>query len=125
MSKPRPLSVTIISRLLIVLNTIALIRLTGSLQTSESLGVSMSQSLVCVMLGAQVLCGIWMLRGRRFARTLYVCVLLIGDALIFLGRGLPPSQLALQLFVDLTMIYFLYRPNASAFFGASRREKRS
>jgi len=119
----RPLSVTIIAWLLIVFGILSLIAIPLSLgnpMTKELMAKSMVPIPVqYFMMGAglfvTIVSGIFMLKGANWARMLYV----IWSAFSFVFSFVTsPARLMVipGLLLYLIVVFFLFRPKATAFF---------
>lgn len=121
--KTRPTSITVISWFLIVIGGISLILTTVMINNPEALALMeknpipiplqyvMSYAGLLVM----VISGIAMLKGKNWARLLYVIWSVVGFAI---GIATSPMKAAMipGLIVFLVVAFFLFRPKASAFF---------
>jgi len=116
MSK-RPLSITVISWLFVGAGAVGLayhiteFKADGPFQY-DVVWVSLVRLLA-------ILCGVFMLRGRNWARWL----LLVWIAYhVILSAFHSLSELVMHILLFLVVAYFLYRPQASAYFRGTRVE---
>lgn len=122
--KARPLSVTIIAWVLIVLGVIGLagLALTSNSQLALSIMSQSPMSLQMQMIvGAisavvSVACGVAILKGKDWGRTVYVVVGALG-IVITLVTTPTVSGIALNVAVLAVIAFFLFRAPANEFFG--------
>jgi uncharacterized membrane protein HdeD (DUF308 family) len=118
----RPRSITIISWIFIVFGSIAL--LSGILSIGE---VTVAQRIaelkghwyVHVSRIVQILCGVFMLYGFNWARWLLVAWLAFH---VIVGGLHSKFQLIVHSLLFAVVVYFLFRPQASAYFGQNRSD---
>jgi hypothetical protein len=116
MKTKRPLAVSIISWLTVISGILSLLQ-TASGARPSMVGPVLAASGI-VITGLQIVSGLWMLKGSRDARTLYVATLAAATALtcvIFSSQG-KTGYLLLVLIFNVIVTYYLYRPGASEFF---------
>lgn len=121
----RPLSVSIIARLLIVLGAVSLFMTISFFNSPEvraalahnTLPIPVQYAMGIVGLSVMVISGLAMLRGRHWGRVLYITWTLFGT---LVGLFTVPQKLTLipGFVLFLIMIFFLFRPAANAFFRA-------
>ena len=116
----RPRSITIISWIFIVFGGIAL--LTGLLpdvntNAAQRIAELKGHWFVHVLRIVQVLCGVFMLSGFNWAR--WLLVVWMGFHVI-LSALHSPFQLLVHTLIFAIILYFLFRPPASAYFRDSR-----
>lgn len=125
MNLKRPLSVTIISWIAVGFGIVTLLM---AAEKPQLLAADDSGALAAVInilsIGADILCGLWMLKGSRLARILFVAnravtLMISGIKLSTLGL---PSLILPVLVIDGIMFYFLYAPAAAQFFAGSARK---
>jgi len=107
----RPLSVTVISLLFIAVGSIGLINQLTKLRFEYHrvwLGVVQLLAIVA---------GLFMLRGRNWARWLLLIWIV---SHVILSAFHTPFELAIHSLLLLVVAYFLFRPKASAYLGAAR-----
>jgi hypothetical protein len=114
--KERPLSITIISWLFIIFGSIALI--SGLLPmfgatTAQLVADFKTHWMVHLSRLAQIVAGLFMLRGRNWARWLMV-VWIAFHIVVGALHGLAPLLTHVAIFS--VILFFLFRPRASAFF---------
>lgn len=120
---PRPTSITVIAWALIVLGGIALITtsmMTNNPQAQEMMSksplpLSVQYAMSYAGILVSIVCGVAMLKGFNWGRTLYVA----WSAVAFLiGFATSPMKAAMipGLVVFLVIAFFLYRPKANAYF---------
>ena len=114
--KQRPLSITIISWLFIVFGAIALvaglwplIHLNGA----QLLADLEKHWMVYLSRSAQIIAGVFMLYGQNWARWLLVVWLTFH---VVIGALHSPVHFITHLFLFLVVLFFLFRPAASAYF---------
>lgn len=121
--KNRPTSVTVIAWILIVLGSISLITTTVMIGNPTALALMKKSPLpiplqyainyigICVM----IVSGVAMLKGCNWARYLYVIWSIIG---LVIGFATSPMKAMLLpgLVVVAVVVFFLFRPKASAYF---------
>ena len=118
--KARPLSITIIAWLFMIFGSIALLSgllpLAGA-NKAQLIAEFKQHWMVHLSRVVQIVCGLYMLRGHNWARWLLV---------VWMGYHIVLSVLhsPLQLFVHsllfAVILYFLFRPQASAYFRNAR-----
>ncbi|KND58592.1 hypothetical protein BVER_06339c [Candidatus Burkholderia verschuerenii] len=116
MHKVRPLSVSIIAWFSVVTGVLQLLQ-TAVTSTPPAVGTVLG-TFGAVNTGLQIISGLWMLKGDRHARTLFAATL-VAATLVVASILTLVGQFGLILLVLLyagTLLYFLYRPSASAFF---------
>lgn len=120
---PRPLSVTIISWILIVLALLGLVGTLVSMNVPEAreimeqgkLPVEAQIALSLVGLGVLVVSGIGMLKGGNWARMLYVGWTALSLILGFFTAPAPATMIP-SLIIFLIIAFFLFRPAPNAYF---------
>jgi len=119
----RPLSVSIIARLLIVLGAVNLFMtiayfnhpaVRAALERNP-LPIPVQYAMGIVGLSVMVVSGLAMLRGRHWGRVLYIAWTLFGT---LVGLFTVPQKLTLipGFVLFLIMVFFLFRPAANTFF---------
>ena len=114
--KQRPLSITIISWLLIVFGAIALVGGLWSLlhlNGAQLIADLEKHWMVHLSRIAQIIAGVFMLYGQNWARWLLVVWLAFH---IVVGALHSPVHLITHLLLFLVGLFFLFRPAASAYF---------
>lgn len=114
--KPRPLSITIISWLLIVFGVIALVaglRPIVYIDRGQLLADFEKHWMVHLSRSAQIIAGAFMLYGKNWARWLLVVWLAFH---IVVGALHSTVHLLTHVLFFLVGLYFLFRPAASAYF---------
>lgn len=112
--QPRPRAITIISWFFIIFNSIAL--LSGLLSAeSLTLGQLKGHWMVHLSRTLAIVGGIFMLRGRNWARWLLVLWITFHIILSALHSVL---QLSLHLVIFTVILYFLFRRQSSSYFSA-------
>lgn len=115
----RPRSITIISVIFIVFGSIALLSgllPIGGTTTAERVAELQSHWYVHVSRIFMILGGVFMLYGFNWARWLVVVWIAFH---IVIGALHSPFQLVTHVVVFSVILYFLFRPKASAFFRAT------
>ena len=126
--KERPRSITIIGWFLIVLPSLAflseaLIWIYFKHRNSiEGLLIPNGTqiALLCVSVLINVICGIFILKGRTWARILYVVQAVINLANDFVFHPLASDVLALLVF--LVIVFFLFRPKVNEYFSSENAD---
>jgi hypothetical protein len=124
--KTRPTSVTVIAWILIVLGALSLVvsvftiqnPMTQELMAKSPIPVSVQYLMLFAGLLISIVSGIFMLKGANWARMLYV----IWGAIGFLvSLFTTPAKLMIipGLVVYAIIVFFLFRPKASAYFAGS------
>ncbi|HXH64554.1 MAG TPA: hypothetical protein VNH42_03475 [Mariprofundaceae bacterium] len=119
----RPTSVTVIAWILIVLGSISLVTTTVmignptvlALMQRSPLPVPVQYAINYIGLGVMIVSGAAMLKGRNWARYLYVIWSVIGLAIGFATSPMKATLLP-GLVVVAIIVFFLFRPKASAYF---------
>jgi hypothetical protein len=124
--KTRPISITIISWILIVLASISIIStslminhpVTRDLMAKSPIPLPAQFALMYVGLLISIVCGIGMLKGGNWARLLYVIWSVVSFAI---GFTTSPMKAAIipGAVVFLIIAFFLFRPKANEFFSAA------
>lgn len=119
----RPVSITVISWILIVIGTISLISTTAMLNNAavlelmakSPLPIPVQHALSYAGLLVTMVCGIAMLKGKNWARLLYVIWGVIG---FVIGIATAPMKAAMipGFVIFAVIVFFLFRPKATAFF---------
>ena len=114
--KERPLSITIISWLFIIFGSIAL--LSGLLPLFGASAGQLAADfkthwMVHLSRLAQIVGGLFMLRGHNWARWLLVAWIAFH---IVIGALHGPLQLLVHVAIFSVILFFLFRPRASAYF---------
>jgi hypothetical protein len=121
----RPTSITVIAWALIVVNALSLVVNTFTLQRPEAkelmskspIPVPVQFAMFYVGSAISIVAGIFMLRGRNWARLLYVIAsglgLIIGFATSPVKTALIPGTLMFAV-----VCFFLFRPKANEYFRA-------
>ena len=117
--KERPLSITLISWLFIIFGSIALVSallpLSGA--TSAQVVADFKQHWMVYLLRlASIVSGLFMLRGHNWARWLLVAWM---AAHIVISALHSWMQLLIHALIFAVLLFFLFRPRASAFFNRS------
>jgi hypothetical protein len=113
---PRPFSITLLAVLLIVFGAIGLVYHFSELNPSHLLqNDALWVELVRIL---AIIAGIFLLRGRNWAR--WLALLWIGFHVV-ISFWHPWSQLAIHIAVFAVFAYFLFRPTATRYFGSSAR----
>ncbi|MHB1948469.1 MAG: DUF7144 family membrane protein [Gammaproteobacteria bacterium] len=121
--RSRPLSISIIAWLFIIASVISLI---GNLVTinnpavknmMEQSPIPMNVQYVMMYLGVVILfiCGLGFLKGKNWARILYVIWGILGIIMNFVILKLSPILIPGIVFFVI-IIFFLYRPKANLYF---------
>jgi len=122
----RPTSITVIAYALIVLSALSLVvssfsfRLpeTKELMSKSPIPVPVQVAMLYIGTTISIVAGIFMLRGRNWARLLYVIAsglgLIIGFATSPMKAALIPGTLMFAV-----ICFFLFRPKANEYFRAS------
>jgi len=121
--KIRPTSITVISWFLIISAGISLVSTLAIINNSEalalmeknSLPISFQHAITYVGLVVMIVSGVAMLKGKNWARFLYVIWSVVG---LVIGIATSPMKAAMipGFVVFLVVAFFLFRPKASAFF---------
>jgi hypothetical protein len=119
----RPTSITVISWILIVIGMISLITTTAminnptaqELMAKSPLPIPVQHALSYIGLLITIVCGIAMLKGKNWARLLYVIWGVIG---FVIGIATSPMKAAMipGFFIFAVIVFFLFRRKATAFF---------
>lgn len=127
---PRPTSVTVICWIYIVLSVLGVIPIlllsvmpldanTQNLIAQNPLPLNAQIALGVFSMLVNLLCSIMMLKGKSWARTLFVAWALVG-----FGISFATSPVKLMLFPSLIVwaivVFFLFRPNANAYFAVGK-----
>ncbi|QGZ64622.1 hypothetical protein [Paraburkholderia acidisoli] len=123
MANTRPFSVSVVAWLTIICGALGLLQKSSGEQIPSVMVGPVVATLICVVTGVEMLSSVWMLRGSRLARTIYVACLVGMTAFIgirVLAVGLP-SRIVFPVAFTAAMVYFLYRPTASQFFARAKR----
>jgi hypothetical protein len=115
--KERPLSITIISWFFIILGSIALLSgllPLGGASKAQLVADFKSHWMVHLSRLAQIVGGLFMLRGRNWARWLMVAWIAFH---IVIGALHSVTQLLIHVAIFSVVLFFLFRPRASAYFG--------
>ena len=107
--KSRPLSVTVIGWLSIAAGVVGLAYHAGEFRARPPL----EYAIVCFVRLLAILCGVFVLRGRNWARWLLLAWLAYHVALSAFHRL---SQLVIHGLLLAAVAYLLFRPRASAYF---------
>lgn len=116
--KNRPRSITIISVIFIVFGSIALLSgllPLGGATTAQRAAELQSHWYVHLSRILQIVGGVFMLYGFNWAR--WLMVVWIGFHIV-IGALHSPVQLLMHALIFSVILYFLFRPKASAFFRA-------
>jgi len=126
MSK-RPKSITVVSWILIILGAISLVTSTitlnnpmaQELMAKSPIPVNIQYIMMYVGLLIMLVCGVAMLKGKNWARLLYVGWSAIG---FVIGIATSPIKTAMipGLVVFLIIAFFLFRPKANEYFKATQ-----
>lgn len=123
MNTERPTSVTVIAWILIVLGLISLVSTTltygnptvVAMMKKSPLPIPIQYAVSYIGVGVMIVSGAAMLKGCNWARYLYLIWSLIG-----FGIGLATSPMKMMLLPGLVVmaviVFFLFRPKASAYF---------
>jgi hypothetical protein len=111
----RPLSVTLISCLFIAAGVVGLAYHAGEFKSRPPL----EYALVCFVRLLAILCGIFMLRGRNWARWLLLAWIAYH---VVLSAFHSLSELAVHGLLFVVVAWFLFRPKVSAYFRGARAE---
>lgn len=119
----RPTSISVISWILIVIGAVSLITTTAminnptvrDLMAKSSMPISVQYAMSYLGLLVTIVSGAGMLKGRNWARYLYVIWSLVG---FVIGIATSPMKAAMipGFLVFLVVAFFLFRPKATAFF---------
>lgn len=127
MANTRPLSVSIISWLIIISGGIGLLQSINEPQSLTNIFGPFFLALSCIFNGVEILCGLYLLKGMRLARYIYV-ICQVARALVFAVKmtsiGLP-SLVVPGLLLAGIIIYFLYRPVAAQFFSSEINKRKA
>lgn len=121
----RPLSLTIIGWLLIVLSLLSVIGLLSLMTPAaqQALAATGQSTMVAMIMGVvgvfvTIACGYGILKGFDWARVLYVGWNVVN--IIYTIIAAPVTSFVLiTVVVTLVVAYFLFRPEADAWFGKS------
>ena len=119
--RPRPLSITIISWLFIVFGVMALVAGLWPLmhmRGADRLADFEKHWMVHLSRAAQIIAGVFMLRGKNWARWLLVVWLAFH---VIVGALHSMFHLVTHVIVFAAGMYFLFRRNASAYFRHDER----
>lgn len=122
--KARPKSITVIGWALIVFSAFALVvwgAMIGMVTTSEFMPPEAYEALLFmpVAISIQLAMGIGILKGKRWARTLYLWLTPINIVLIFIaGR----QTAILQALIYIVFAYILNKPDARSYFGVTHAQ---
>lgn len=119
--KERPLSITIISWFFIIFGCIALISgllSIGGATTAQLIAEFKSHWMVHLSRLLQIVGGLFMLRGHNWARWLIVVWILFHIVIAALHSV---SQLLFHVAIFSVILFFLFRPRASAYFTGRQR----
>lgn len=125
--KTRPTSVTVIAWALIVMGGISLITTTAminnpmvlELMSKSPIPVPVQYAMTYFGLLNMLVCGVAMLKGRSWARLLYVSWTIIGFLIGVITSPVKASIIpGLGLFV--VVVFFLFRPKANEYFSPLR-----
>lgn len=121
--KSRPVSVTVVAWIIIATNGLSLVTVTLGLNNPTAIELMNRSPLpVPVQLGiayfsllALLVCGVAMLKGRKWARSLYVIISIAG---VLIGIATSPVKLLLipGFIIFVIFVFFLFRPKANEFF---------
>lgn len=121
--KKRPTSISVIAWILIVMGGISLITTTvminnpmaRELMGKSPIPISLQYAMSYLGLLIMIVSGIGMLKGRNWARFLYV---IWSIAAFLIGITTSPMKAAMipGLVVFLVVVFFIFRPKANAFF---------
>ena len=114
--RPRP--ITVISWIFIAVGSIALLYHLTELTTQHPFEYELVW--VCLVRLIAVLCGVFMLRGFNWARWLLVAWIAFHVILSFFHS---PLEVVLHSLLFGVVVYFLFRPQASAYFRRRRAER--
>ena len=127
--KERPTSITVIAWILIVMAGISLITsafylnnpTARELMSRNPIPIPVQYLMTYVGLLVTLICGIAMLKGRNWARLLYVIWSIIG---FVIGIATSPIKVAMipGFVVFVVIVFFLFRPIANKYFTASEVE---
>src|SRR6185436_6199439 len=118
MQRPRPL--TIISWFFIIFGSIALLYGLlpfGEITLAQRIAELKGHWMVHLSRMLQIIAGVFMLRGRNWARWLLVFWI---AAHIVISALHSTFQLALHVFIFTVILYFVVRRDSSAYFGVRR-----
>lgn len=134
----RPLSVSIIARVLIFFGVLSLVTTLATFVAMTFFGhremlaalernplpIPVQYAMGITGLSVMVIAGVAMLRGRHWGRVLYIAWTLFGT---LVGVLTTPQKLTLipGFVLFLIMVFFLFRPAANAFFRAVQEETRA
>lgn len=124
--KERPTSVSVISWILIVMSGISLVAslfmmnnpMAQEMMAKTPIPIPVQYAMLYVGLSVSITCGIFMLRGANWARLLYVGWSTIGFVISF-ATSPARATLVPGVVVLGVIVFFLFRPAASAFFKRS------
>lgn len=119
----RPTSITVTSWILIVMGGISLISTTAMINNSEvqeimaknPLPIPIQYLMSYAGLLVMIISGIAMLKGKNWARLLYIIWSLVGFSIGILTSPMKAAMIP-GLVVFGVIVFFLFRPKASAFF---------
>lgn len=110
----RPISITVIAWILIMMASIFLLKL-SMMSLSNSIPVSLRYIMMYAGIAIQLISGFAMLKGKNWARSLYVIWnvigLIIGISTTAMKTGMIPGILGF-----LIITFFLFRPRANEYF---------
>ena len=114
--RPRP--ITVISWIFIAVGSIALLYHLAELKAQHPFEYGLVW--VCFVRFLAVLCGVFMLRGFNWARWLLVVWIAYH---VILSAFHSPLEVVLHSLLFGVVVYFLFRPQASAYFRRRRAER--
>ncbi len=121
--KKRPLSVSIISWFLIVSAGISLFTFSASLNNPQAkelmsknlMPIPVQYGMLYLGLAISVLCGIMMLKGKNWARLLYIIWGAVGMVIGFITSPMKMMMIPGLVFLAI-FAFFLFRPKANEYF---------
>src|SRR5262245_20281904 len=126
----RPTSITIVSWIMIVMGSLALVGFTirfanpsyQELMIQNALPVPLQMAQAILGALVSIVSGAWMLVGRNWARILYVICTGLGFATSLLT--IPTKSVAIPGIITYLLIcFFVFRPRANSYFAATARTR--
>lgn len=119
----RPTSITVISWILIIIGGISLITTTAminnpavqELMAKSPLPIPVQHAISYFGLLITIVCGIAMLKGKNWARLLYVIWGVIGFVIGITTAAMKAAMIP-GFVIFAVIVFFLFRPKATAFF---------
>ena len=123
----RPVSITVISWIIIVTSALSLASTlflinnptAQELMAKSAIPVAVQYAMMFVGLVVGIVCGAFMLKGANWARLLYVGWSVVGFTITFITTPGRLMMLPGMIFFAV-VVFFLFRPKANAFFSGQR-----